>query len=618
MEGQVDGPGFSWLVSEAEPRLRDVLVALYGPERGREATVEALNWAWETEYSPDRPASLETLRHLYRLAQRRSSLLRARPGFDIPPGHVDWLEPELGAMLSFLPRSDRMAAMLVGGAGWSAEEVAAVLSISPSRAAKHTERGLGMLSRSVRARFSTDEMDEAGDDDEDALERAKAEADALVASRLHTLFEAVPAVSPDEAIRPDLYPSARLLDLSPRSGDSSPWLRVTALVGAVLVLSVAGLLVGLYATRSTTETSYTTPGSEPSSGPLTSSVVAVPTPVTAGGLESSTPSPLLSEIDPETRRPLRSPKADHLAARTVPVVTGSYVVDVLFAGADAPSGEAVAFRAGRTKTVDLGRASSAYAGLEPGTVWLVLHDATMSGSSSRACSIRLVTTKGQVLLKATTIPCPWQVVTPMPGGLVVLARTGVLELWHPSSGLTEPLPQIPAPLVESAGSTLLAIQWHTFCSVHCWVSLIDPATGALTTVHLYPPTGMSLTTSAAISPNGRFLAVTAIPIGEATVLVDSPFLGPHCCDSSARPLNGRIVVIRLSNGTVAMSRPASFLQPSVVKWSPDGSYVFLSASSGDIDVVPVWSDAVPAVSLKFRDRTGVVTNPGENFLVIGR
>ena len=34
-------------VREVEPRLRQALVATYGPVDGREATVDALSWAWE-------------------------------------------------------------------------------------------------------------------------------------------------------------------------------------------------------------------------------------------------------------------------------------------------------------------------------------------------------------------------------------------------------------------------------------------------------------------------------------------------------------------------------------------------------------------------------------------
>ena len=38
---------FTEFVRAVEPRLRIALMARYGPERGREATAEALAYAWE-------------------------------------------------------------------------------------------------------------------------------------------------------------------------------------------------------------------------------------------------------------------------------------------------------------------------------------------------------------------------------------------------------------------------------------------------------------------------------------------------------------------------------------------------------------------------------------------
>ena len=38
---------FTTFVQTVEPRLRIALVARFGPERGREATAEALAYAWE-------------------------------------------------------------------------------------------------------------------------------------------------------------------------------------------------------------------------------------------------------------------------------------------------------------------------------------------------------------------------------------------------------------------------------------------------------------------------------------------------------------------------------------------------------------------------------------------
>ena len=43
----VDVNEFEAFVSELEPRLRRALIAAHGFDRGREATVDALSWAWE-------------------------------------------------------------------------------------------------------------------------------------------------------------------------------------------------------------------------------------------------------------------------------------------------------------------------------------------------------------------------------------------------------------------------------------------------------------------------------------------------------------------------------------------------------------------------------------------
>jgi hypothetical protein len=57
-------------VAEVEPRLRRALVASLGSERGREALVEALGWAWEHRGSL---ADLgQPVSFLYRVGQSRT------------------------------------------------------------------------------------------------------------------------------------------------------------------------------------------------------------------------------------------------------------------------------------------------------------------------------------------------------------------------------------------------------------------------------------------------------------------------------------------------------------------------------------------------------------------
>jgi hypothetical protein len=79
VEGR-DGPaGFEVFYDLAEPRLRRALVAAYGTERGREATCEALAWAWE--HWNDVRGMANPVGYLYRVGQSRTRPRRHRPVF---------------------------------------------------------------------------------------------------------------------------------------------------------------------------------------------------------------------------------------------------------------------------------------------------------------------------------------------------------------------------------------------------------------------------------------------------------------------------------------------------------------------------------------------------------
>jgi DNA-directed RNA polymerase specialized sigma24 family protein len=65
---------FERFVRDVEPRLRRALVAAYGGQRGREATAEALSWAWENW---DRVRAMTyPHRYLFRVGRSRTPLLR--------------------------------------------------------------------------------------------------------------------------------------------------------------------------------------------------------------------------------------------------------------------------------------------------------------------------------------------------------------------------------------------------------------------------------------------------------------------------------------------------------------------------------------------------------------
>src|SRR5580704_4861427 len=127
LETPVTEEQFSRFFVDVEPRLRRALVARYGQERGREATAEALAWAWE-HWGRVEPVT-NHLGYLYRVGQSRSRLRRRRPVFDIPMDDEPMVEPGLAAAVERLPERQRVVTLLIHGAGWTQSEVAELLGI---------------------------------------------------------------------------------------------------------------------------------------------------------------------------------------------------------------------------------------------------------------------------------------------------------------------------------------------------------------------------------------------------------------------------------------------------------------------------------------------------------
>ena len=101
-EGRRDGPRtisgtlnerFERFVTLYEPRLRRALVTRFGTEEGRDATAEALAYAWEhwtTLETIDNP-----LGYLYRVGQSRSRKRELRVVFLLPETNEHEFEPKL-------------------------------------------------------------------------------------------------------------------------------------------------------------------------------------------------------------------------------------------------------------------------------------------------------------------------------------------------------------------------------------------------------------------------------------------------------------------------------------------------------------------------------------------
>ena len=126
-----------------EPRLRRALMAAYGFETGREATAEALAWAWEHRTELDGLTNPSA--YLFRVGQsrirrRKLRVLHARNEWAEP-----WVEPALAKGLRGLSANQRIAVVLVHGYAWTMAEVGELLGIKVTTVQNHLERGLARL-----------------------------------------------------------------------------------------------------------------------------------------------------------------------------------------------------------------------------------------------------------------------------------------------------------------------------------------------------------------------------------------------------------------------------------------------------------------------------------------
>ena len=139
---------FTAFVESYEPKLRIALMAAYGPERGREATCEALAYGWEHW---DRVRVMEhPVGYLYRVGQSRSRPRKTpRPDPEVVAGGEPVVEPGLPRALAGLSRRQRMAVVLIDAYGWTGREAAAVMGVSEDTVRTHLRRGLQKLRASL-------------------------------------------------------------------------------------------------------------------------------------------------------------------------------------------------------------------------------------------------------------------------------------------------------------------------------------------------------------------------------------------------------------------------------------------------------------------------------------
>lgn len=138
---------FERFLAEVEPRLRRALVATYGPVDGREATGDALSWAWEHR---ERMAEIRhPVAYLYRVGQSAVRRFGPRPlpvdALAKAAGEFPELSPELWPALGRLSAQQRTIVLLVHAYAWTQAEVAALLEINPSTVREHLNRALARL-----------------------------------------------------------------------------------------------------------------------------------------------------------------------------------------------------------------------------------------------------------------------------------------------------------------------------------------------------------------------------------------------------------------------------------------------------------------------------------------
>ena len=140
---------FASFVADAEPRLLRALVGAFGSEVGREATRDALAYAWENW---GRVSEMDNaVGYLFRVGQSRSRRYRReRLWFpDVPTRELPDVDPRLPMALGQLSRMQRAAVVLLFVEGMPERDAAEALGISRAAIRKHAERGLAKLRRSL-------------------------------------------------------------------------------------------------------------------------------------------------------------------------------------------------------------------------------------------------------------------------------------------------------------------------------------------------------------------------------------------------------------------------------------------------------------------------------------
>jgi RNA polymerase sigma-70 factor (ECF subfamily) len=135
---------FTVFARQVEPRLRHALTAVFGQEKARDATAEALAYGWEHW---DRIRGMKNpAGYLYRVGRHTHKARRTRPEFlPVPNPRLPDIEPGLPKAMARLSEKQRTAVVLCYGLGWTRQEVANLQGVSINSVGAHLSRGLAKL-----------------------------------------------------------------------------------------------------------------------------------------------------------------------------------------------------------------------------------------------------------------------------------------------------------------------------------------------------------------------------------------------------------------------------------------------------------------------------------------
>ena len=133
---------FELFLQEIEPRLRRAHFAALGIDRGREATAEALAWAWEHW---NRLSRIKNPGGVSELGSPERGSSKLPPSSCDRDWHEPWIEPALGQALAQLSEQQRLAVVLVDAFDWTMREVGKLTGTKVPTVQTHLNRGLARL-----------------------------------------------------------------------------------------------------------------------------------------------------------------------------------------------------------------------------------------------------------------------------------------------------------------------------------------------------------------------------------------------------------------------------------------------------------------------------------------